>query len=48
MLAKLDKDFHVMLGLGKRLKSPEDYDIEKAKELKILMQERVMELWNEH
>ena len=37
-----------MMGLAKRMKMPEDITLDQAKELKINMQERVMELWNEH
>ena len=47
---KIDKDYHAMVGLSKRLKVPneDELDLDYAKELKIKMQERVMELWNEH
>lgn len=48
MVAKLDKDYNAMFGLCKRVSIPEIITVERAKELKIKMQERVMELWNSH
>lgn len=47
-LPKIDKDYHAMVGLSKRMKLPEKLEVEEAKALKIKMQERVMELWNLH
>ena len=46
MMVKIDKDYHCMMGLSRRLKVPDDLDIEQAKLLKMQMQERLMELWN--
>ncbi len=48
MSLKVDLEYHTLFGLTKREKSPEDdqIEVERAKELKISMQERVMELWN--
>lgn len=37
MLTKIDKDFHTIIGLSKKIKVPEDLDFELAKELKIKM-----------
>jgi hypothetical protein len=37
-----------MKGLGKRMKVKSDLDLQRAKELKLKMQERIMELWNEN
>jgi len=49
MSLKVDLEYHTLFGLTKREKLPlndDKIDIDKAKELKIQMQERVMELWN--
>ena len=48
MLHRIDKDYHAMVGLSRKLKVPESIDLEMAKQLKVKMQERVMELWNEY
>lgn len=45
--AKMDKDYFSMIGLAKRMRIPDNLTLDQAKELKIKMQERVMELWNE-
>jgi hypothetical protein len=37
-----------MVGLSRRITVPDNVSSNRAKELKIKMQERVMELWNEH
>ena len=43
----MDKDYFSMIGLAKRMRIPDNLTLDQAKELKIKMQERVMELWNE-
>jgi len=45
MTLKVDKDFFMLIGLGRRLALPTHLSIEHAKELKLRTQERVMELW---
>jgi len=37
MLTKIDKDFHTIIGLSKRVNLPEGLDFDTAKELKIKM-----------
>ena len=46
MSLKLDKDYHAMIGLSRRLKYPKNIELDTAKRLKVGMQERVMELWH--
>lgn len=48
MLHKIDKDYHAMVGLSRKMKIPENIGLENAKLMKVKMQERVMELWNEY
>eukprot|EP00347_Sterkiella_histriomuscorum_P001182 403373014 len=45
-LSKIDQDYHELIGLGRKAKIPQTLQLEQAKELKLKMQERVMELWN--
>jgi hypothetical protein len=42
----VDKEYHMMLGLTKREKVIEGISVERAQEIKLLMQERVMQMWN--
>lgn len=38
----------MIIGLTKRIRVPEEISLSQAMELKLKMQERVMELWNLH
>jgi hypothetical protein len=46
--AKFDKDYHMLVGLNRKIKLPQEYEIEKLMSFKLSLQERVMSLWNEH
>jgi len=38
----------MLMGLSRKLRLPSGYDVDQLKTLKLAMQERVMQLWNEH
>jgi hypothetical protein len=44
---KLDLEYNIILGLTKRDKLPINFSIEKAKEIKLILQEQVMHLWGD-
>ncbi len=40
--ASLDKEYNTLMGLTKRENLPENISVQRAKEIKLLMQERIM------
>lgn len=47
---KIDKEFHTLVGLSRRIPTSflEHLDIEEACNLKLAVQDRVMDLWNKN
>ncbi len=45
--ASLDKEYNTLMGLTKRENLPENISVQRAKEIKLLMQERIMQMWNQ-